>query len=382
MIHRSDFLLHKDVVFLNHGSFGACTHGVINEQRRWQTKMEQQPVEFFRELEGYMFHARTQLANYVAASADDLVYVTNSTYGVNVLVHSLCNALAPGDNVVINNHEYGACINTWKYFAELRGVEIITAEIPIPTSQQEVLEIIWAAVNNKTKVLFVSHITSPTAIEFPVQELVRRCKEHGIISIIDGSHAPGHIPLNLTELDADAYTANCHKWMCSPKGSAFLWVNKRIQHLVKPLTVSWGWKQSMPARPEFIGDQEFLGTRDCSAFLTVPFVITWMAENDWPSVQHTARELRAQMVKKICTEFGLTTVHNNEADNRLQMGALIMPSDVDPESFQQALYNKHRVEVVVQRWEQHVILRLSTHAHTAETDTMALLQAIKKERQQ
>ncbi|NQW30792.1 MAG: aminotransferase class V-fold PLP-dependent enzyme [Ignavibacteria bacterium] len=381
MLTRADFLLKKNVAFLNHGSFGACASAVIDEQIKWQKKMELQPVEFFRGLAAYLQNARTVLAEYVGASADDLVYVTNSTYGVNVLAHALCNVLDSDANVVMTNHEYGACLNTWQYYASFKNIELISVDIPIPTSQEEALERIWAAVTPKTKVLFISHITSPTAFEFPIEALVERCRQAGIYSIIDGSHAPGHISLDVEKLGADAYTANCHKWMCAPKGSAFMWVNKRIQHLVQPLTVSWGRKMALAESSEFVVDHEYLGTRDCSAFLTVPFVLEWMRMNNWERVQLDAQQLRAEIVKRICTELGLTTVHKNESDNRLQMGTIIMPSDINAAAFQKALFDNHNVEVVVQPWEGQVLLRISTHVHTAEQDGVALLQAIKKERQ-
>jgi len=236
------FLLDPDVIYLNHGSFGACPRSVFDAYQRWQRELERQPVEFLgRRFAALMAEARAALGAYVGADADDLVYVPNATTGLNIVARSL--ELAPGDEVLATDHEYGALDRTWRFICGRRGARYVRRPVELPiTSAEQVVEAIWAGVTARTRVLFLSHITSPTAVILPVAELVRRAREAGIITIVDGAHAPGQIPLDLESLGADFYCGNCHKWMMAPKGSAFLYARRERQPLLEPLVVSWGWE--------------------------------------------------------------------------------------------------------------------------------------------
>ncbi|MCX6140727.1 MAG: aminotransferase class V-fold PLP-dependent enzyme [Candidatus Kapabacteria bacterium] len=377
MLSRSDFLLRSDVAFLNHGSFGACPRIVLEEQRRWVERMEQQPVLFFREADELMQSARAALASYLGARARDLIYVTNSTYGVNVAAHAFGDVLAPGDEILTTDHEYGACDRAWSQYCVSKGIRYVRAEIPIPVpSAEEIVEIIWSKVTPRTKVLFLSHITSPTAVRFPVEELCARAKEVGIRSVIDGSHAPGHIPLDLSTLQADVYTANCHKWMCTPKGSAFLWVTEELQYMMSPLAVSWGRESSWQQGGTFIAEQEYLGTRDISPFLTVPFVLQLMQEQPWSAVQSKAR-LLAQTAMELLTRIsGVSSMCASGQDSLLQMTAVTLPDATDVDHMKEWLYTERAVEVVVHRWLGYPILRSSAHIHTSQTDVGMLGEAV------
>ena len=282
---RELFLLRPDVVFLNHGSFGACPRPVFEAYQQWQLELERQPVEFLgRRFGGLLREAREALAAVVGARADDLVYVPNATTGLNAVARSL--RLAPGDEVLTTNHEYGALDRTWRFVCARRGATYVNRPLPLPiSSADEVIEQLWAGVTERTRVLFLSHITSPTALILPVQELVRRARAVGIITIVDGAHVPGQIPLNLEALGADFYAGNCHKWLNSPKGSAFLYARKEVQPLVEPLVVSWGWQpesstllslDSNGSSP-FVLQHEWQGTRDIAAYLSVPAAIEFEA---------------------------------------------------------------------------------------------------------
>jgi len=220
------FLLDPDVIFVNHGSFGACPRPVFAAYQAWQRELERQPVEFLgRRFAALIAEARTALGAYVGAGADDLVYVPNATTGLNIVARSL--ELAPGDEVLATDHEYGALDRTWRFICAKRGARYVRQPVELPiTSAEEVVEAVWAGVTDRTRVLFLSHITSPTAIIIPVAELVRRAREAGIITVVDGAHAPGQIPLDLESLGVDFYAGNCHKWMMAPKGSAFLYARR------------------------------------------------------------------------------------------------------------------------------------------------------------
>ncbi len=204
------FLLRPDIIFLNHGSFGACPRPVFDEYQRWQRELERQPVEFLgRRFDGLLRAAREPLAQYVNCDPDELVYVPNATTGLNIVARSL--ALQPGDEILSTDHEYGALERTWTFLAEKTGAVYRRQPIPVPvTTADEFIERFWSGVTPRTRVIFLSHLTSPTALIFPVQELCRRAREVGILSIVDGAHTVGQIPLDLTALGADFYSSNCH----------------------------------------------------------------------------------------------------------------------------------------------------------------------------
>jgi isopenicillin-N epimerase len=216
---RAFFQLDPDVVFLNHGSFGATPLPVFAVYQEWQRRLERQPVLFLgRELGDYLQAAREVFGRYVNSSAADLVFVPNATYGVNVVARSL--DLGPGDEVLTTNHEYGACNNIWGFLSRKQGFSYVEQPIPLPVkSDEEIVEQFWRGVTPYTKVIFMSHITSPTAVTFPIAAICQRAREAGILTVIDGAHAPGQLPLDMAAIGADFYTGNAHKWLCSPKGA-------------------------------------------------------------------------------------------------------------------------------------------------------------------
>jgi isopenicillin-N epimerase len=209
---RELFLLRPDVVFLNHGSFGACPRAVFQAYQTWQLELERQPVEFIqRRSRDLLREAREALGVFVGADADDLVYVTNATMGLNIVARSV--PLEPGDEVLTTDHEYGALNRTWEFVCDKRGARYVRRPVALPISDEEqVVDAIWSGVTARTRVLFISHITSPTALIFPVKELVRRAREAGILTIVDGAHASGQVPLELEAMGVDFYSGNCHKW--------------------------------------------------------------------------------------------------------------------------------------------------------------------------
>ncbi len=211
----AEFMLRPDVTFLNHGSFGACPRPVFETYQCWQRELELEPVEFLgRRVPGLLREARQVLAEYVGVQPGTLVFVPNATFGVNIVARSL--ELAPGDEVLGTDHEYGAAEHAWQFSCGKRGATYIRQPIPLPVSDaSDVIDALWAGVTDRTRVIFLSHITSPTAIIFPIAEICRRARAAGIMTVIDGAHAPGQIPLDLAAIDPDFYTGNCHKWLCS-----------------------------------------------------------------------------------------------------------------------------------------------------------------------
>lgn len=379
MLDRSDFLLRDDVTFLNHGSFGACPRVILDHQRTWIERLEHQPVLYFREIMHLMRSARESLAAYLGARPENLVFITNSTYGVNIAAHAFGVMLQPGDEILTTDHEYGACDRAWKQYAISKGAVWNRVSIPMPApSQEALLELIWAGVNERTRLLFISHITSPTGLRMPVEQLCSRARAAGIITVIDGSHVPGHIPLDLSTLDADFYTGNCHKWMCTPKGSAFMWTSDRYRDVLPPLVVSWGSDIPTVGDGMLVDENEFLGTRDHSPFLSVPFALEWMQSNDWNALQQRCRNLTREAVEMLCTIDGVRPIQIDGPDPLLQLGTVLLPEHVDVLAMKNWLYDERQIEVVVHRWLDRPMLRLSVHAHTSLSDLDLLASAVRE----
>lgn len=370
------FLLEPGVHFLNHGSFGACPRPVFDEYQRIQLELERQPVRFLdREFGNRMAEARVKLADYLGADADDLVYVTNVTTGLNIVARSL--NLQPGDQVLSTDHEYGALDRTWRYMCGQVGACYIRARITIPiVSADDIVEQIWSRVTQRTRVLFLSHITSPTAVILPIEPLIAKARDAGILTIIDGAHAPGQIPLDLDALGADIYAGNCHKWMLAPKGAGFLHVRRQVQELIKPLIVSWGWESDQPSSSQFVDHHQCQGTRDISAFLTVPAAIRFMEDHDWESVSRRCRHLLREFVPQMLATTGSPALTPNSSDWLGQMSAFSIPTD-QGETLQKRLYHEHNIEVPIMRWNNHTLLRISVNAYNMPSDLELLVDAIR-----
>ncbi len=368
---RDFFLLRRDVVFLNHGSFGACPRPVFETYQAWQLELERQPVEFLgRRFEGLMRQARQTLGAFVGAEADDLTFVPNATAGLNVVARSL--PLKPGDEVLTTNHEYGALDRAWRFVCAKHDARYLCQPVPLPiTTTAEVVEAIWSGVTERTRILFVSHITSPTAIIFPVAELVRRAREAGIITVVDGAHVPGQIPLNLTTLGADFYVGNCHKWMMTPKGAGFLYARREVQSLLEPLLVSWGWESETPGPSRFIDEQEYQGTRDIAAYLAVPAAIQFMAEHNWPAVRSQCHQLVRQARSRITELTGLPPLTPDSSTWFAQMAAFPLPP-CDARALQRQLYDRFALEIPFVTWHNRQFVRISIQGYNTETDIAAL----------
>ena len=375
VILKDQFFLDPDITFLNHGSFGACAKPVYEDLLNWQLQMEREPVKFFEDtIFDALKKSRQVLGNYINCPADDLVYFPNPTTAINAAARSL--KLEPGDEVLSTNHIYGALDRTWKYICNKNEAEFVKADIPFPIqSKDEFLNSFFAAVTSKTRVIFLSHITSMTAMIFPVEEVVEFARENNILSIIDGAHVPGHIPLNINTLNPDIYTGACHKWMCSPKGTSFLYVKKELQENIHPLVVSWGWESENPSDSQFLDWHEWQGTRDMSAFLTIPEAVKFMDDNDWPNVSRKCRKMVIQTRNQLLNYLNISPPCPD--DWLGQMASIPMPFN-DAFEIKNALLNKYHIQVPIFTWEGKVYLRYSIQAYNSESDLEKLLSAIKE----
>jgi isopenicillin-N epimerase len=374
---RDLFYLSRDVIFLNHGSFGACPRPVMKQYQRWQEELEVQPVEFLgRRFEDLMRAAREPLAQYVNCDPDDLVYVPNATTGLNIVARSL--SLKPGDEILGTDREYGALDRTWKFLSQKSGAVYKQQPIPLPvTTCENFVEQFWSGVTPRTRVIFISHISSGTALVFPIREIIRRARQAGIITVIDGAHAAGQIPLDMQELGADFYSSNSHKWMMSPKGSAFLYVRREMQPLVEPLVVSWGWQKEKPGPSRFVDEQEWQGTRDIAAYLAVPSAIEFMEDYKWDQVRVACHELVRSAGRAITELTRLAPLSPDSSEWYAQMVTLPLPQ-CDPEILKQRLYDEYRIEVPIGASNGNQFIRVSIQGYNTQADVDALVMALKE----
>lgn len=372
---RDLFYLRRDLVFLNHGSFGACPRPVLEQYQRWQIDLEAQPVEFLgRRFDALMRSAREPLAQYVHCDADDLVYVPNATTGLNIVARSL--DLRPGDEILATDQEYGALDRTWKFLCQKSGAVYRRQPITIPvTTRAQFVDEFWSGVTPQTRVVFISHIGSGTALIFPIQEIIQRARQAGIITIVDGAHAAGQIPLDLVDLGVDFYSSNSHKWMMSPKGSAFLYVRREMQHLVEPLVVSWGWEKEKPGTSRFVDEQEWQGTKDIAAFLSVPAAIEFMHQHNWDKVRSDCHELTRYARRTISKLTRLEPLSPDSSEWYSQMVTLPLPH-CDPEVLKARLYDEYQIEVPLGGGNGRPSIRVSIQGYNTQAEVDTLVTAL------
>ncbi len=377
---RHAFLLEPGLVFLNHGSFGACPRVVLDEWQRWQRELERNPVEFLgRRSAGLLAQARQNLATHVGARAEDLVFVPNATTGVNIVARSL--ALQPGDEVLATDHEYGACDAAWQQACAARGAHYRRVPVPLPFNPEGWAERLLAAATPRTRVVYASHISSTTALIFPVAELCAAARARGILSVIDGAHAPGHIALDLAAIGADYYTGNCHKWLCAPKGSGFLHARPEHQADIEATVVSWGYVaesldmaghtgfDAYTGRSVFERRLQWQGTRDISAYLAVPAAIAFQQQHDWPARRRECHDLACAAQHAVLARNGLEPIAPDSCFGQM------LPIPVrasDAEALRADLYERHRIEVPVTQHSGRTFVRLSVQVYNtpAEVDTL------------
>ena len=373
---RAAFQLDPDLVFLNHGSFGAVPLAVQRAYEGLQREMERNPVEWLqRRAPSLSAAARARLAGFVGAGADDVVFFPNPTTAVNMVARNL--RLAPGDEVVTTDHEYGAMHRTWRKRCAQDDASYVRVHIPTPvTTADDFVERVWAAVTPRTKVLFLDHLTSATALVFPVAELCRRARGAGIVSIVDGAHVPGHIPLDLSELGCDIYTGALHKWAYAPKGCSFLYARAEVQAWLDPLVVSWGWESDDPGTSQFIDYHEWQGTRDLSPFLAVSAALDFVESHDWPAVRAEGHRLTLATRRRVDALTGLGSISPDSTDWIGQMASIRLPDQLDVLWLKQRLFDEYRIEVPLPVWNGQNFVRVSFAAHNTQADSDALLAAL------
>jgi isopenicillin-N epimerase len=346
---RASFVLDPGVAYLNHGGYGACPVEVFDEYQRLQRELEHEPTAFFtRHFEGALRDAREALAEFVGAQADDLVFTPNATSALNAVIRSL--RIRPEEEILTTKHEYGAI---------LRTLGFIRANVVLVEPDE-----LAANIGIRTRAVVISHVSSPTALVLPVPEICDAARKAGVLSIVDGAHVPGQLPLDLESIGADVYAGNCHKWLCAPKGAGFLWARPEHQEWIEPLVISWGYHEEA----DFGERHGWQGTRDPAAYLAVPKAIAVHSTFELERMRELADEAEQRLAP-----LGLRPLRGTRAPF---MRALTVRTS-DPDELWRRLYDEHRVEVPVYDWEDTTLLRVSIGPYSDEADVTRLVDAVR-----
>lgn len=374
------WLLDADVTFLNHGSFGACPTPVLQLQTQLREQLERQPVHFFvREWESLLDEARHQLAEFVGATAEELVFVPNATTGINSVLRSL--SFSPEDELLTTNHEYNACRNALNFVAERWGAKVVVANIPFPiNSSDEIINSILTQITPRTKLVLIDHISSQTGLIFPLKRLIQELNTQGIESLIDGAHAPGMLPLNLQEINATYYSGNCHKWLSAPKGAAFLYVKPDKQAAIRPLTISHGANSPRTDRSRFQLEFDWMGTHDPTAYFCIPEAIKFMGSllpGGWLELMQYNHKMVIEARKMLSDQLDIALPCPEKIIG--SMATIILPDKIQliPQ-LQEKLWQQFKIEVPVIPWDNQPqkLLRISAQVYNTHSDYNRLVEAL------
>jgi isopenicillin-N epimerase len=381
------WILDPGVVFLLHGSFGACPRAVLQRQTELRERMEKEPVQFLtNELPPLLDESRDHLARLLNTAADNLAFVPNATTGVNAVVRSL--KFQAGDEILTTNQDYNACRNALKAAAEDVGATVVVAEVPFPLRDEgQIIDAILSCVTSRTRLAMIDHVTSPTAVVFPIATIVRALEERGIDTLVDGAHAPGMVTVNLDALRPAYYTGNCHKWLCAPKGSAFLYVRPDRQERIHPTTISHGYNTPRPGRNSLHTGFDWVGTIDPTAWLCVGMAVDWcstLLPRGLSDLMDRNRTLAMEARRMLCESL---SINSPCPDNILGSMATIqlpakfqtlptIPHGIDP--LQTKLFDEYAIEVPIGYWGEprQRSLRISAHGYNSREQYSYLAKAL------
>lgn len=375
---RQRWSIDPNTVFLNHGSFGACPIAIQHHQQTLRQQLEQDPVRFFvRDYEALLDQARQALAAFVQADAADLVFVPNATAGVNTVLRSL--TFQPGDELLTTNHEYNASRNALDFAASRSGARVVVADIPFPIANAEqAITAILAKVTPKTRLFLIDHVTSQTGLVMPLQSLIHRLANRGIDTLVDGAHAPGMLPLHLSDTGAAYYTGNLHKWVCNPKGAAFLYVRPDRQTNLRPLSISHGANSPRMDRSRFRLEFDWTGTADPTAYLCVPAAIRYMNSllpGGWAELMRRNREMSIAARSILCNAL---EIEPHCPPEMLGAMAVLPLPDGSWQTLYEELYDRYSIQVQVTPWTTpNRLIRVSAQLYNTLADYEYLAKALK-----
>ena len=374
------FTIDHEPTYLAHGSFGGCLSVAYEDRLSWYEKLEKNPHNFLvNELFDELKESRKALANYLNCNFNNLVYFPNPSTALNTVIRSL--DLNENDEVLTSNHEYGALDKTWNFYSEKRGFKYKKVKIGIPYDEEDFfIESFKKSITKKTKVIFLSHITSSTALIFPVEKICKIAKDNNILIIIDGAHAPAQTKLDLKKLDADIYVGACHKWMCAPKGVSFLYAKESLKDSIEPLVVSWGWRDEMlNEKSKYINNHQWQGTNDLSAYLTIPKVIRFLNQNKWNDISDECRNLilyvknRFKIDKSLCVPTSNNDKHlgqmlSFQINQNSKFSTIVKQDQSKIVQLQKIIYKQSNIHIPIIYWNGSVFMRVSIQAYNTESD--------------
>lgn len=369
------FLLNKNITYFNHGSFGACPKEIFEDYQSWQHKLEYEPVNFIT-TEGkiHIQTAKNQLAKYINCNPHNLAFTINPSYALNSVLKSL--DLKKGDEILTTNLEYGAMDMAWEYYCNKSQAKYVKQPISLPLIDRELfIKEFFKGLTDKTKVVFISAITSSTALILPYKEICAIAKEKDLITIVDGAHVPAHVDLDLSDDNIDFFAGACHKWMLTPKGCSFLYVNKRMNHIITPLIISWGYDANNLSDNMLSEYFDYQGTNDCSAFLTLPKALEFLSNNSWDNVAQQCRTLIKENYNELCEIAETSPLCNHKYLG--QMCSFKVNCN-EPDKLKQILYNKYKIEIPVIEQNDNVYIRLSVQAYNNQEDIDKLKRVLKE----
>jgi isopenicillin-N epimerase len=374
---RDQWPIHNDTIYLNHGSFGPTPDPVRECQLEWQLQLAGQPMDFFvRKYEPAWFCARQRMAEFLGTAADNLVFVENATAAMNVVASTF--TLQPNEDVLLTDHEYGAVFRIWQRVCEQkRGAAVTTAQLPqLIESEQQIVDCIFSAATQRTRLIVVSHITSPTAIILPIKLICEEARRRGIAVCVDGPHAPAQVPLSLDALDCSFYTASLHKWVSAPFGSGFLYVAPEWHQHVRTPALSWG--RLAPSEPTTWWEEfDWTGTRDPSAYLATTAAFDLLEHQvGLPAFRARTHFLARYARQRIVELTGLEPAIPDSQEWYGSMISLPLPP-VASRTLQKQLWEQHRIEVPIVEHNGQRAVRFSCHLYNYREDIDVLVQALK-----
>jgi len=376
---KDQFLIDPNVTYLNHGSYGACPRALFEVYQHYQLELEKNPFQFIqKELPQLLTASRKALGNFIHCYFDDVVFFTNPTTAVNVIAKSL--RFHKGDEILTTDIEYGACDRTWQYYCKLSGAKYVRQKIELPIlSKEKILSDFWSGYTNNTKAIFISHISSATALILPVEEIILEAKKRGLITIIDGAHVPGHLPLDIEKLNPDFYVGACHKWMNGPKGASFLYTKSSNQYLLDPLIISWGYEAEFPSHSSYLDYHQMQGTRDMAAILSVPATINYFHSQNWWQHASDSRSMIIDNYWDLCDIVGTSPIVPVSSQFLGQMCAIPLPKNyLEPYNISDILLQNYKIAIPVSKSNDDYFLRLSTQVYIDQSDIELLKTALKE----
>ena len=368
------FMLDPKITYLNHGSYGACPKPIFDKLIKMKKRLEFEPVRFLgHDIFPLLEQSRKSLSDFIGCNMDDIIFTPNPSTALNTVIKSL--DLKKNDEILTTNHEYGAIDRTWHFVCKKTGAKYINQPISLPLrSKEDFIAEFSKGLTDRTKIILISHITSPTALIFPIKEICKIARKLNILCIVDGAHAPGHIDLNIKDIDPDVYVGACHKWMCSSKGVSFLYVKKNIQSIIDPLVVSWGYELEYPSQSQFLDYHQWQGTKDMSSYLIIPDVIKFLNNHNWKQVAKKCRDMNMWARNEINQILNKKALCNEEFLG--QMSSVYIDKKITLD-FHIDFYKKHKIQIPFMVWNKKSLMRISIQAYNSKEDIYKLLKALK-----